>query len=298
MFILLISILFAVSAYFAIQSLVSFISSFELQRKISTKISQTKDSFQFKGITGILFFLAQKLGEFLEKKNYDKLNILTKDISNSTSVLGKPYNTIQPYTYISFQIFSGLGLTIFLSFILSTANFALLAAFMALGFFLPYYILKEKVKDKHKAIFRQIPDVLDLLTLMIEAGLDFNAALNRIVTTEKGELVDEFSTVLQEIKLGKPRMEAYSDMAKRINYTPLSSVISSITNALNSGGSMGGTFRTLSAQFRIERSQLAEKLAGEAPLKLMFPLVIFIFPTIFIVIFGPIIISFMTTGGF
>jgi tight adherence protein C len=61
---------------------------------------------------------------------------------------------------------------------------------------------------------------------------------------------------------------------------------------------MGNTFRTLSAQFRIERSQLAEKLAGEAPLKLMFPLVIFIFPTIFIVIFGPIIISFMTTGGF
>jgi tight adherence protein C len=298
MFILLISVLFAVSVYFAIQSFISFVSGFELQRKISAKITQTKDSFQFKGITGLLFFLGQKLGYFIEKKNYDKLNKLTKEIAGYTSVLGKPYNTIQPYTYVSFQIFAGFGLTLFLSFILSTVNIALLLIFMALGFFMPYYILKEKVKDKHKAIFRQIPDILDLLTLMIEAGLDFNAALNRIVTIEKGELVDEFSVVLQEIKLGKPRMEAYSDMSKRINYTPLSSVISSITNALNTGGSMGNTFRTLSAQFRIERSQLAEKLAGEAPLKLMFPLVIFIFPTIFIVIFGPIIISFMTTGGF
>lgn len=298
MYIFLISVLFGAAVFLVTQVLLVFVKNFEIQSKFSKKVEQTKNSLNLKGITGLFYFLSQKIGEFFKAKNIESLDKLTKETAIALIILGKPYSTISPYTFVGIQFFSALGMTVFLSFILATTNPALLIVFLAFGFLAPYLMIKEKVKAKHKAIFRQIPDVLDLLTLMIEAGLDFNAALNRIVAAEKGELIEEFSTVLQEIRLGKPRTEAYSDMAKRINYMPLNSVISSITNALNTGGSMGHILRTLSEQFRVERSQLAEKMAGEAPLKLMFPLVLFIFPTIFIVIFGPIILSFMTSGGF
>jgi tight adherence protein C len=180
--------------------------------------------------------------------------------------------------------------------LLEVYNPLFLAILGAGGFLVPLSLLKERVKARHKAIFRQVPDVLDMITLMIEAGLDFNTALEKVLATEKGPLVDEFAAAQQEVKLGKSRSEAFSAMIERIKYPTLNTVINSISLALRTGGSLAPTLRSLASQFRVERSQLAEKMAAEAPVKLMGPLVLLIFPTIFIILFGPILLSFMSNG--
>jgi tight adherence protein C len=137
---------------------------------------------------------------------------------------------------------------------------------------------------------------LDMLTLMIEAGLDFNSALAKVIESEKGPLIDEFAITQQEVRLGKSRSDAFLSMIERIKYVPLNTVINSISLAIKTGGSLAPTLRALSEQFRTERSQLAEKMAAEAPIKLMGPLAMLIFPTIFIILFGPILLSFMNNG--
>jgi tight adherence protein C len=101
-----------------------------------------------------------------------------------------------------------------------------------------------------------------------------------------------------EIELGKSRIEAFQAMSERLQYPSLNIVINSMITAIKTGGSIAPTLRALSDQFRTERFQLAEKLAAQAPTKLMFPLVIFIFPTIFIILFGPILLTFMQGGFF
>ncbi|MBN1622492.1 MAG: type II secretion system F family protein [Endomicrobiales bacterium] len=297
MYILIISSLIGMAIGLIINTIFAYSNKLVLEKKLKGRLSDS-DPFKLKGLTGMLFFIAIKLGNLFEKTQFKTLHNLSLSIENNLKILGKPYSTIKPYTFIGIQFLSIIGVTLFLYYIFDTLNILILLISGGLGIILPYSAIQEKVKAKHKAIFRQLPDVLDLLTLMVESGLDFNNALNKILDSEQGELIKEFSIVQQEIKLGKSRTEAFNDMAKRINYTPLNSVINSLTNAFSTGGSIAPILRTLSDQFRVERAQLAEKLAAQAPLKLMFPLVLFIFPTIFIIIFGPIVLFFISSGGF
>jgi tight adherence protein C len=161
--------------------------------------------------------------------------------------------------------------------------------FAALGCGYPLLWLNDKVRARQHALVRALPYNLDLLTLSVEAGLDFAAAIGKVVEKgRKGPLSDEFAVLLRELKLGKTREEGLKNLAERIDLQTVSTFVAALVQADKMGTPLGKTLRVLSTQMRVDRTQRAEKLANEAPVKLLFPLVVFIFPTMFLMLFAPI----------
>jgi tight adherence protein C len=163
----------------------------------------------------------------------------------------------------------------------------------------PLLWLRDKVKTRHHAITRALPYDMDLLTLSVEAGLDFAAALGKVVAMgRKGALAEELAITLKELKLGKTREEALRTLSQRVDLPALSSLVHALIQADKMGTSLGKVLRILGTQMRLERTQRAEKLANEAPIKLLIPLIGFIFPTIFLMLFGPIAYQVFFGGSF
>ncbi|OLN33635.1 Type II/IV secretion system protein TadC, associated with Flp pilus assembly [Desulfosporosinus metallidurans] len=160
------------------------------------------------------------------------------------------------------------------------------------GYMFPNSWLKAKVKQRQKEIIKTLPDVLDLLTVSVEAGLGFDAALLKVVEKQKGVLAEEFLRVLQEIKMGRPRRETLRDLASRNKPAEdLSNVVASLVQADQLGISIGGVLRNQAKQIRQKQRQRAEEKAQKAPVKMMIPLVFFVFPSIFIIVIGPAILQ-------
>jgi tight adherence protein C len=166
---------------------------------------------------------------------------------------------------------------------------------LGIGYLLPEFWLGNKIKARQKLILKMIPDTLDLLTISVRAGLGFDAALAKVVEKLPGPLTDEFRRALAEIRVGKARREALRDMIPRTNVQPLSNFIGAIIQAETLGVSISKVLQVQSEQLRIERRQRAEEQAARAPIKMLFPLVGCIFPSLFIVILGPAFISIIQT---
>jgi tight adherence protein C len=169
--------------------------------------------------------------------------------------------------------------------------------FGVFGWVFPYIWLSDQTKKRQKAISRELPYNIDLLTLSVEAGLDFQAAMGTVV--EKGmpgPLLEEMNIVLNEIRMGRTRAEALRNMADRIQLSDVSAFVSNLIQADKMGTSLGKVLRIQSTQMRINRTHRAEKLANEAPLKMLLPLIACIFPTVFLVLFGPIVYRLMYGG--
>lgn len=163
-----------------------------------------------------------------------------------------------------------------------------------LGMYYPILWLNDQVKKRHLQISRALPYSLDLLTLSVEAGLDFTAALAKVVEKGKaGPLREELQLVLKQLKMGKTREEGLKSMIVRVDLPPLTTFVTALIQADKMGTSLGKVLRIQSTQMRIDRTQRAEKLAGEAPVKMLFPLIACIFPTVFMVLFGPIVFQFL-----
>jgi tight adherence protein C len=166
-----------------------------------------------------------------------------------------------------------------------------------LGFFFPDYWVGRKIKKRRKAILLGIPDTLDLLTISVRAGLGFDAALGKVTEKVKGPLPDEFRRALAEIRVGKTRKDALRDIVSRTDVPALTNFIGAIIQAEQLGVSISKVLQVQSEQLRIERRQRAEEAAAKAPIKMLFPLVGCIFPSMFIVILGPAIILIMVNMG-
>ena len=193
-------------------------------------------------------------------------------------------------------LFLGPGIAI--SFCLGLGVAAGVASFAA-GAAYPLLWLRDRVRARHQAISRALPYDLDLLTLSVEAGLDFAAALAQVVEKGRpGPLADELALVLKELRLGKTREQALRNLAQRVDLPALTSFVQALVHADRMGTPLGKVLRILSTQLRVERTQRAEKLANEAPVKLLLPLVLFIFPTLFLMLFGPLLHQFVFEGGF
>jgi tight adherence protein C len=161
---------------------------------------------------------------------------------------------------------------------------------LILGFFIPDYWLSWRIRKRQKAILLAIPDSLDLLTISVKAGLGFDAALGKVVEKTVGPLTDEFRRALAEVRIGKPRRDALREMVARTNVPALASFIGAIIQAEQLGVAIARVLEIQSEQLRIERRQRAEELAAKAPIKMLFPLIGCIFPSMFIVILGPALI--------
>ena len=158
------------------------------------------------------------------------------------------------------------------------------------GYTIPEFWLGGRVKKRQKAILLMIPDTLDLLTISVRAGLGFDAALGKVVEKLKGPLSEEFRRALAEIRVGKARRDSLRDIVPRTEVPPLTNFIGAIIQAEQLGVSISKVLQVQSEQLRIERRQRAEEQAAKAPIKMLFPLVGCIFPSLFIVILGPAII--------
>lgn len=169
--------------------------------------------------------------------------------------------------------------------------------FLLYWFLQPSLWLQSKVRDRHLQIQRALPFVLDLLTLSVEAGLDFMTAIKRIIDRRSVDaLNEELIRVFREVQLGKTRREALRDMSDRVQQPDIRSVTNALVQADELGVSIGAILRIQADQMRVRRFLNAEKMANEAPVKMLFPLIGFIFPAVFLILLGPIVVQVVKQG--
>lgn len=166
-----------------------------------------------------------------------------------------------------------------------------------LGFYFPEMYLGQLIGGRQKQITKALPDVLDLLTISVEAGLGFDAALAKVTQKWDNALTREFSRVLTDMRLGKPRREALRGMADRTEVPEVSNFISALIQADQLGVSISKILSVQSEQMRLGRRQRAEEEAHKAPIKMMFPMVFLIFPSVFLIILGPAVPQIMESMG-
>jgi tight adherence protein C len=164
----------------------------------------------------------------------------------------------------------------------------LVTAFLTFaGFIIPDSIVSGRVDDRQKEILRSLSDTLDLLTISVEAGLSLNAAISQVVQNVPGVLSQEFARMLQEIQLGVSRADAFRNLADRTDVEELNSFALAMIQADAFGVSIASVLRTQAQQLRIKRRQTAEAKAQQTPVKIVFPLILCILPSLFVVIVGP-----------
>jgi len=169
----------------------------------------------------------------------------------------------------------------------------------AFGYFLPTVWLTLKIRTRQANILKALPDALDLLTISVEAGLGFDAAMTKVTEKWTNELSQAFTRVLIEIQMGTLRRDALRAMASRSGVPDLTSFVAAIIQADQLGVSLARVLHIQSEQMRIRRRQRAEELAHTAPIKMMVPLVFLVFPALFVVLLGPAIPSLRSAfGGF
>lgn len=207
---------------------------------------------------------------------------------------------MSPRQFIALSLVSMVGFVAFVAIAASAIDalrwyYLLVAA--AIGYFYPRIWVGDALKKRQKEILRALPTYLDFLTMGVEAGLNMAGAIGQAVAKgPAGPMKNELALVLRDLKSGLPRGAALRRMDERIHVPQVSSFVSAVVQAERMGASLGSTFRYQAEQRRVERFQRAEKLAMEAPVKLIFPLVVFIFPITFVVLMFPIAVKFMQSG--
>ena len=205
---------------------------------------------------------------------------------------GRPYN-LDATALVAFQLVAmvvfGVGVYWLLATTPSYRKWSLIGglSFALIGYYFPQMWLVRLINRRKKEVLRTLPDALDLLTICVEAGLGFDAAMRKVSEKWANELAFEFARVLREMQLGKPRKDALRDMADRVDLPQLRSFVAAVVQSEQLGVSMSNVLRIQAEGMRIQRRQRAEEEAHRAPVKMLFPLVFLIMPSIFIVLLGP-----------
>jgi len=187
---------------------------------------------------------------------------------------------------------AGVGLGFLLAIVASPALGLLFApALGAAGFLAPDMFLNFKIRGRREAIRSELPDALDLLAVSVEAGLGFDGAVTKLTEHMEGPLIDEFALTLNEIRVGEARATALRKMAARVDAMELSNFVRAVVQAEQLGISLGRILRVQATDTRLRRQAAAEEKAMKAPIKMLFPTVFFIFPSMFIVVLGPAMLN-------
>lgn len=248
----------------------------------------------------VIFPAARKFGEFASR--FTPQNAL-QDTARKLEMAGNPRG-LDPTIFLAARFFAAGGIFLFLVFVFAVGSvdwpasrkILIIVGFSLFGFFLPNLLLQSKIDRRQKEIRKAMPDALDLLTICVEAGLGFDGAMSRVNQKWDNELSLAFGRVLREIQLGKLRREALRDMADRIGIPEMTSFVAAIIQSEQLGVSMAKVLRIQSDQMRIKRRQKAEEEAHKAPIKMLFPMVLLIFPALLIILLGPAGLILMTSA--
>lgn len=242
-------------------------------------------------IERVIYPIARKLGELaIRFTPQNALQSVNKKLEQSGMNA-----RIDSTTFLSFQFIAAaiMGGVIFIVFSLGSLKwpfgrvFLLALVFGMLGFSMPQLYLTSVIQRRQKSVRKALPDALDLLTICVEAGLGFDAAMAKVAEKWENDLSMAFFRVIQEIQLGKLRREALRDMADRIGLSELSSFVAAVIQSEQLGVSLAKVLRIQSDQMRIRRRQSAEEEAHKAPLKMLLPMGLLIFPSLMIVLLFP-----------
>lgn len=246
----------------------------------------------------VLLPLITNLAEFAMRLSPQRS---TEALQHKLDLAGNPYDLTR---YIGIRVLAAVlfgGLGVALTVVAKTLPFIqrilLPVVGVGLGYYLPVLSLGRNISKRQDDIIRSLPDALDLLTICVEAGLGFDAAMSRVAEKWDNELSVAFTRVLQEIQLGKLRREALRDMADRMEVRDVSTFVAAIIQAGQLGVSLARVLRIQSDQMRVRRRQRAEELARAATLKILPPVAFLIFPALLIVLLGPAAIQMLTVFG-
>ena len=196
---------------------------------------------------------------------------------------------------VGFVVGAGLGLLLASSF--QSAGWVPFMAGFLVGFGYPKIWLKDRIDARRRQTMKSLPFMLDLITLCVESGLNLTGAIQQAVDKgPAGAMKDEFGRLLRDVRAGKPRAESLRELAQRMDLAAVTSFVTTLIQAEATGMSLGPILRAQAEQRRVERFARAEKLAMEAPVKMLFPLIFFIFPCVFAILMFPIVMKFMQAG--
>lgn len=218
-------------------------------------------------------------------------------LQEKLNLAGRPYGlTVGSFLtlqIISLAVFAVIGYGVGQLMASDSSTITILAPIVGgvLGYLVPQSVLSRKIRMRQKEILLGLPNALDLLTISVEAGLGFDAAMARVTEKYHNALSLEFSRVLNEIRLGRTRMEALDDMGKRNKVDELNTFVQAIIQSEQLGVGIANVLRIQSEEMRRRRRQRAEEQGQKAPLKMLFPMVGCIFPTLFIVLLGPAVLK-------
>ncbi len=248
----------------------------------------------------VIYPLIRRLGELSTR--FTPQHVL-ETTAKRLELAGNP-GRLEPATFLALRfvvaaVFGGvLGFLFAVSESMSRSQeYLILMLFIVLGFFFPQLWLKSRIDRRQKEIRKAMPDALDLLTICVEAGLGFDAAMAKVTEKWNNELSLAFARVIREIQLGKLRKEAMRDMADRVGIAEMTSFVAAVLQSETLGVSMAKVLRIQADQMRLKRRQRAEEEAHKAPVKMLIPMGVFIFPSILIILMTPAAFRIMEAFG-
>jgi len=238
-------------------------------------------------------YYTQKAELRFEQTGHKSFLLTLRDRADRSLIAaGSPHGVVADEFLGLVALCSLLGLGVGVMATLSTGWPVMLAGGLICGSLWPAVWLRAQAHKRKTQVFRSLPFALDLMTLSVEAGLDFTSALARIIPKISGTpLGEEFRELLRQIQMGQARAIALRQLAHRVDLEEMSNVAGALIQADELGASIGPILRIQAEQMRVRREQIAEKRAMEAPVKILLPLILFIFPTVFLTILGPIALN-------
>lgn len=254
---------------------------------ITLRELEMHESFYQRAIQPVVSALLQGLSRLAPGSN---IEVLHKKLETG----GFPGN-LTVVDFLGLKILIGIVLAVFIALLTRLVrpdySFIILGGvgllFGLFGFFMPNVWLWRRIAQRQHEIRRNLPDALDMMTICVDAGLGLSGAMQRVVESWNNALIEEFTRVLNEVRVGRTRIEALESMAERTQVSEIQSFVMALTLADQLGVSIAQVLHIQSQQMRIARRQKAEEAAREASIKMLFPLVFLIFPSMFAVILGP-----------
>lgn len=242
----------------------------------------------------VIIPIANKLGEVAMRITPQRA---LDQIQSKLEMAGNPRG-VEPTTFFASRfilavLFGALMVLVYKQDLFKFTNFLITLGTIIFGFIMPNMLIDAKIARRQESVRKALPDALDLLTICVEAGLGFDAAMRKVADKWDNELSIAFSRALQEMQLGKLRREALRDMAERIGAAEFESFVAAVIQSEQLGVSMAKILRIQADDMRVRRRQRAEQAAQRAPVLMLLPMAFLIFPTILIIMMGPAVLIVM-----